>query len=57
MAGMAGGMTLEQVTAQVVKLGDELQQMRLDNATLKGQVEALQHKPGGNGRWPEVGAQ
>ena len=46
---MAGGMTLEQVTAHVAKLGDELQQLRLDNATLKGQVQALQAKGSGGG--------
>ena len=42
-------MALEQITAQVVKLGGELQQMRLDNATLKGQVEALKSKGSGGG--------
>ena len=49
---MAGGLSLDQVAAQVVKLGDEIQQLRLDNATLKGQVEGLKAKGsgGGNGK-------
>ena len=42
-------MTLEMLTGQVVKLGDEIQQLRLDNATLKGQVEALKDKGGSSG--------
>ena len=46
---MAGGITLEQLAAQVVKLGDEIQQLRLDNATLKGQVEGLKAKGSGGG--------
>ena len=49
MAGMAGGITLEQLAAQIVKLGDDIQQLRLDNATLKGQVEGLKAKGSGGG--------
>ena len=51
--GSAGGMfipssvTHEELVDQVVRRGDELQQMRLDNATLKAQVEMLQ---GDNGK-------
>ena len=33
--------TLQDVTAQLVKLGDEVQQLRLDNSTLLAQI--LQH--------------
>ena len=46
--GSAGGMFIsgsvshEELVDRVVRMGDELQQMRLDNATLKAQVEMLQ---------------
>ena len=37
-----GQMSLDDCAAQIVRLGDEVQQLRLDNTTLKGQVQALQ---------------
>ena len=46
--GSAGGMFIpaqvshEELVDQVVKMGDELQQIRVDNATLKAQIEMLQ---------------
>ena len=43
----SGTINLSELAAQVIKLGDEVQQLRLDNATLQGQVAAL--KAGGGG--------
>ena len=39
----------DELVAQVIRLGDELQQVRLDNATLTAQVQQLQQAPQGKG--------
>ena len=41
---------MQDVMSQLVKLGDEIQQLRLDNATLQGQVAALQSSQGVGGK-------
>ena len=41
-----GSVSHEELVDQIVRMGDELQQMRLDNATLKAQVGVLQGNKG-----------
>ena len=52
MAGSAGGgeVSYQELVQQVVKLGDELQQMRLDNATLTAKVQILSEMGASGGK-------